>query len=150
MPGPAPTPAYDRVMRRSSVNTLSSYENTPCLECNMATSGAGYPVVSDGGRQITAANAVWEHKIGRVPDGLVVIRLCRNPACVSIRHLSVGTFKEEAARRQPSLGAAKLSRVDVANIRAQTTARHTELARDYGVTPRTIANIRRKRTWRGA
>ena len=90
-----------------------------------------------------------------VPKGSVVMHICDNPSCVNPSHLKLGTQQENIADkiakgRQPTGNKHRnttISEQDVADIRA-SNLQGVELARQYGVTPSTISNIRnyKKRT----
>lgn len=154
MSGPRPTPAFDRVMRRSIESVAFGTVESRCISCFLATAGDGYPVVTgDDGRQTTAARVVWEHSNGRIPDGLVVCHKCNNPACVNIRHMFLGTHGDRSALKV-SLGRArgnsKLAAWQVKEIiaRASRGEKNTDLAREYGVTARAVSNIKHGRSWK--
>ena len=154
MSGPKPTPAYDRVMRRSIESIVFSHGETQCTSCLMATNGDGYPVVSQsGGRnQTTAARVVWEHANGRVPDDLVVGHRCCNRLCVNIDHLYLCTHKSRSLLTKQTgraRGNAKLQESQVIQIshRVDSGEKIADLAREYGVTARAIANIKHRRSW---
>ena len=147
-------------MRRSVASTHRSHNGTPCIECFLATSGAGYPVTSDGStadgtaRQITAALAVWEHHNGRIPTNMVVCHDCNNPACVNIEHLSIGTRGQKAAYSsllgRTRNGRAKLTDAQVLEIarRAAAGERNVDLADEFGIVPHSVCNIKTGKTWR--
>ena len=90
-----------------------------------------------------------------VSKGSVVMHICDNPSCVNPSHLKLGTQQENIADkiakgRQPTGNKhhnTTISEQDVADIRA-SNLQGVELARQYGVTPSTISNIRnyKKRT----
>ena len=90
-----------------------------------------------------------------VPKGSVVMHICDNPSCVNPSHLKLGTQQENIADkiakgRQPTGNKhhnTTISEQDVADIRA-SNLQGVELARQYGVIPSTISNIRnyKKRT----
>jgi hypothetical protein len=155
MSGPKPTPAYDRVMKKSIQSVVYSYEDCACTHCVLATNGDGYPVVSiaSGKMQTTAAKVVWEHSHGRVPDGLVVCHKCNNRACVNIDHLFVDSHSSRAAIKVLSgraRGNQKLTKSQAVQIiqRCNSGERNADLAREYGVTPRAISNIKNGRSWK--
>lgn len=129
--------------------------------------GAGYGSFRLGRKQVSAHRLSYRIHKGEIPDGLVVCHHCDVPLCVNPDHLFVGTQKDNAldmvakgraksspnpihARKGPSgekSRTAKLTDAEVLKIRAETSPAKT-IAEAYGVTPRTIAMIRSRETWR--
>lgn len=50
-------------------------------------------------REIRAHVAAWQALRGPVPAGMCVLHRCDNPACVNIKHLWLGTVKDNNADR---------------------------------------------------
>lgn len=92
---------------------------------------------------------------GPIPDGLVVMHACDNPACVNPDHLSLGTKLDnnrDAARKDRNArgernGHAKLTAADVQHIRTSGASR-ADLAFRFGVDPSTISQIIARKKWR--
>lgn len=127
-------------------------------------SSKGYGTISTGGsgsKKLLAHRLSYEIHHGPIPDGLVVMHSCDNPACVNPEHLSVGTqsqnIKDMFARgRQPIVPPhkfgedhkrSKLSEASVIEI-IQSTDKHKVLADRYGVASNTIKCIKRGLTWK--
>ena len=51
-----------------------------------------------GGRNIAVHRAVYELLVGKIPDGLVIDHLCRNPPCCNPAHLEPVTQGENVRR----------------------------------------------------
>jgi HNH endonuclease len=113
---------------------------------------------------------------GQIPDGLLVLHHCDNPACCNPRHLFLGTHADNmrdkakkghasrhggtasgdrhGSRTKPNRvprgekhGNAKLTDTQVAAILASEKTQRA-LAREYGVSQTTISNIRLGKIWR--
>lgn len=98
-------------MRRS--RTRKTYESRvqakimPVTECGCwlwtgRVNACGYGTVSayEGDKMVTrrAHRVVYEHEVGKIPDGLVLDHKCRNPSCVNPAHLEPVTTKENTRR----------------------------------------------------
>lgn len=60
----------------------------------------GYVLLQRGGRSVKAHRAIYARWIGKIPDGMQLDHLCRNPSCVNPAHLEPVTSKENT-RRSP-------------------------------------------------
>lgn len=105
----------------------------------------------------------YELHYGAIPDGLVVMHSCDNPACVKPSHLSVGTNKDNThdAMRKGRMKhyfasgpdvrrgdqAKKLSPEKVREIRSSSETRR-ELAQKFGVDRSIIDRIQTFKAWR--
>ena len=126
-----------------------------------ATNLQGYGKLNVNGKLQQAHRIAWELENGPVPDGLLVLHRCDNPACVRPAHLFLGThgdnYKDmDRKGRNPHAGSdrpprnyargerhpyAKLTDEQVKEIiMAEGTQR--EIAARFGVTQGTISTIR--------
>ena len=88
-------------------------------------------------------------------QGLVVMHLCDNPACVNPDHLRLGTqldnIKDRDAKDRQARGeraySNKLTEADVIAIRGSHLTQD-QLAEDYRVRQQTISRIKRGVTWK--
>lgn len=80
----------------------------------------------------------WELHFGPIPVGLWVLHHCDNPPCSNPAHLFLGTAKDnviDAARKGRMAG--KLTLGDVRRIRSMVGRSSSEIAREFGIDPRT-------------
>src|SRR3990167_1109320 len=82
----------------------------------------GYGHFRVGNKVKKAHRLVWEDRAGPIPDGLVVMHKCDNRACVNLRHLSIGTVKD--------------NNKEIMSI-----------ARELGVSSNTVRDVMNQRTW---
>lgn len=98
-------------------------------------------------RGVVKANRLaYELTHGPIPDGLSVLHTCDTPACCNPAHLFLGTDLDNARDRDAKgrNGMAKLTAEQVRQIRARYAAggiSHLRLAKEYGVTRASIANL---------
>jgi hypothetical protein len=114
------------------------------------------------GKRLLAHRWSWLLARGPIPDGLHVLHRCDNPRCVNPEHLFLGTHQDnmrdailKGRRKHPSPprvrgekhGRAKLNAEQVKAIRLDDRTSGA-VAKDYGMSPSTIHEIRERRIWR--
>lgn len=123
------------------------------------TIAGGYGRFQSNHRRVLAHRFAWETAGGPVPDGMDVLHKCDTPACVNPAHLFLGTHQQNMADRDTKgrgargsrIGSAKLTEQDVSAIRAAHTGRYgqvREMARQYGVSSRSIHAVLSNEFWR--
>lgn len=58
----------------------------------------GYCKIKIKGKNLLEHRVAYERERGKIPEGLVIDHLCRNPSCVNTEHLEVVTIGENTLR----------------------------------------------------
>lgn len=69
-----------------------------CWEWTASLNHNGYGQFQFEGKCRRAHRWIYEHEVGKIPDGMVIDHLCRNRKCVRIEHLEVVTNAENIRR----------------------------------------------------
>jgi hypothetical protein len=145
------TTLAERLAQKTGTPTATGC--APWLGARLPT---GYGTLHYEGRKEMAHRLAWRVVHGPIPEGLVVRHVvCRNPACVNVAHLAIGTQADNMADRTRdwvamhgvAMPGAKLTEADVRAIRASAESQRT-LAKRYGVSQPAIGYIRIRKTWK--
>jgi hypothetical protein len=124
----------------------------------------GYGLLSIGTQKqrnltLLAHRFAWELAHGSIPEGAHVLHRCDNPPCCNAAHLFLGNQQANNADRDSKDRVrhgerhrnAKLSESDVHRIRALYATgaiAHRKLARAFGVSHQTIAEVLNREIWK--
>lgn len=102
--------------------------------------------------------AAWRLFKSPIPEGAFVLHRCDNPICVNPSHLFLGSQSDNMrdmwakGRARPKVllgekhGMSKVTESMVREIRSSSLS-GVELSRKFGITPTTVCDIRKRRTW---
>jgi hypothetical protein len=141
---------------------------TECWPWLANKNNKGYGMIRRGGSlpKALAHRVVFEISNGAIPEGLVVMHSCDNPACCNPDHLTIGTMLDNCRdmiakgrkvvgwnpankppiRKGEEHGNAKLSEVQAREIKA-SSEKTALLCEKYGVKRDVIKRIRSGRSW---
>ena len=133
-------------------------ESGPCWLWGGAKSHRGYGLFHKRGtanKNISAHKYAWEAENGPVPAGLHLMHTCDIRACVNPAHLCPGTpaqnsqdmVKKGRSTRGEKNPCARLTALQAAAIRNDGRTQAT-IAREYGLDPSTVSNIKSGKLWR--
>jgi len=118
-----------------------------CIICTSHSKSNGYPVIVRNKKRYYMKNYLWEKKHDKIPKGICVLHKCDNSACVNLKHLYLGTRKDnmvDMARR--GRGNRKLTNGQVIKVLESNKSRGILINR-YNVSPSVISNIKRGKTY---
>lgn len=126
-----------------------------CTSHAKAKHRRNYPVIERHGKHQRLSRYMFKVVNGYIDENKVVMHSCDNPECINPDHLSLGTHKENthdmiAKNRKPvgeAVIGAKLTEDQVIDIFNDSRGCNT-LAKEYGVSKKTILNIRHGKTWK--
>lgn len=143
----------------SKVNVRDSSE---CWNWEASTDRKGYGQFRMPDRILKSHRVSYEWRYGSIPSGLCVCHNCDNPPCVNPDHLFLATSAENTfdmvrkgrqakgdlvAHKGEKHGSSKLTKEQILEIRISPKSQR-KLAKVYGVSQRTIGQIKHRETWR--
>ena len=85
----------DKALKRFLVKI--NKQDSGCWIWTAGTTSDGYGQFSLGGGPKRAHRVSYEHYVGEIPDGMLILHECDTPLCVAPEHLRVGTYAENTA-----------------------------------------------------
>lgn len=138
---------------------ISIDAKTECWNWISTKYDTGYGQFWAHGKHQKAHRISYQLHRGEIPHGLCVLHKCDNRRCVNPDHLFLGTISDNNAdkvakgrqarfdRRGTANYRAKLTDLDVAEIRAANGILHRQLAEQYGISGPQISLIRSGKRW---
>lgn len=120
---------------------------THCWNWTKGVSGTGYGIAWFEGKLLSAHRLSYTLHKGQIPDKFDIDHLCRNKRCINPDHLEAVSHAENNRRGSST----KLNEMQVRRIKfSLRNGLFTQamLARFYGVSDRTIRDIKTGVSWR--
>lgn len=129
---------------------------TECWEWPGARLPKGYGYFGFEGKKVYAHVAAHRLFVGPVQEGDVVRHRCNNPPCVHPAHVTNGTYADNSAdmvlagrqARGEELPQARLTEMNVLDIRSRSGVSQSQIAKEYGVSLSLIQAIRAGKVWK--
>ena len=83
-----------------------------CLQYTGSLSIWGYGQISIGNKTLYAHTVMYKKLIGPIPKGLMPDHLCRNKACVNVKHLELVTCRVNLLRSEITLASINANKTE--------------------------------------
>lgn len=127
----------------------------------------GWPFLNYGriwvrGRTLPAHRVAYEHFVGPIPEGMLVLHKCDVPLCVNPDHLFLGTYRDntmdmirkgrfehvmDECHRGEKSSFAKITAQQVISIRADRRLQKV-IAEEHGITQTMVSRIKLRKAWK--
>lgn len=133
--------------------------NTGCFLWGGWINDDGYGRIIDDGKRYFAHRLLYELRFGKIPEGMVVMHKCDNPACVNPAHLKVSTqaenvldmyakgrngHKKFSGENSPNSKITEQLATYIRNCKKSVT----ELVKELSISKTQIYRIRRNESWK--
>mgnify|MGYP001946582882 CR=1 FL=1 len=126
-----------------------------CISHTKSKHRGNYPVLKRYNRHMRMSRYIFELYNGYIDNKKYVMHTCDNPECINPKHLRLGTAWENTQDmiqkgRKPvgeEVPAAKLTEDEVVRIFNDSRG-CTTIAKEYGVSKKTVLNIRHGKSWK--
>ena len=133
---------------------ISPEPNSGCWLWDGSLNTSGYGKMSVKNKTTNAHRISWTLFRGPIPEGMQFLHKCDVRCCNNPDHLFLGTVRDNMDDRnakhrnlyREDHPRAKLTNSAVDDIRS-SSATNTILARKYGVSRKTVLNVRQRKIW---
>lgn len=140
-------PVWDRVLKAGY-----DVDDNGCWLWRRSTNTGGYGIIREGSKLWTMSRLSYTVNVGPIPEGLVVRHKCDVRLCFNPDHLETGTYADNSHDMVTRSGHvwAKLTKETAREIKDKLAAGvgGSALAREYNVSPMTVSDIKRGKTWK--
>lgn len=153
--------AYGGVIQKRAKRIEYEVDDNGCWNYTSHHFSNGYPRFKRKRKGYNLSNYVYNliNQVCILP-GFVILHKCDNPACINPEHLTLGTHKDnvddkiQKGRDVTIVGSERSTaildeeKVREIKIKLRNNQSMASIAREYGVAPTTIQNIRDGRNWK--
>ena len=131
-------------------------DTSPCVISTACDNGAGYRTLQVNTKRWLHHRLVWTEHHGPIPKGLLVRHLCHNKACINIKHLAIGTRKDnrqddrDIGKWEPGQKLSEAQAREILDCKPIGKSPHRYMKRiseKYNIDRQTIYDIWKRDTW---
>jgi len=129
-----------------------------CWEWQNYRNPAGYGQIRVNWKGWLVHRFVYHHCVAEIPEGLVVMHTCDNPACCRPKHLELGTHNDNQqdkiqkgrGNEGERNGHAKFTKEQIQSIRERVAngEKQLHIANEFGVNRSCICKIVKRYSWK--
>ncbi len=99
------------------------------------------------GKETSTHRAVWIAKKGKIPRGLFVLHKCDNRLCCNVRHLFLGTKRDNTWDMISKCRGSNVLTLSQVRFIKRSTLTQSELGRKFKVSQQQISKILSGKSW---
>ena len=148
-------------LSKNSKNIILQKEKNGCIKCiSHCKDSDGYTRIKYNGKPERLFRVIYMQKYGEIPKGMLIRHKCDNRWCCNIKHLEIGTPKDnvrdmiergrDTYHKSKNVGiknkASKLTEKQVEEIYLSNDS-YSKLSKKYNVSKTNVSNIKNKIQW---